>query len=127
MGCAGATAGAPAPALAEAKQASPEGARVYAAECAGCHGEHGEGLQAAPPVMGEGALARQGGHRGEFKSAQDVFEYVKANMPLPKNKAGSLTDDQYWAVTTYMAAASGKKIPEGGLDAENAASVTINP
>lgn len=125
--CAGATPGATAPELQAAEKIAPAGARVYAAECASCHGDRGQGEGAAPPVMGAGALPRQGGHRPEFQSAADLFGYVKSAMPLPKKRAGSLSEEQYWAVTTYMAAASGKKVPEGGLSAENAASVSINP
>jgi mono/diheme cytochrome c family protein len=48
-------------------------------------------------------------------------------MPLPKKKVGTLSDQQYWDVVGYLLAASGRKVPEGGLSPDNAASVQVNP
>lgn len=127
LACGGGAAGAGGPDLAGAQKVSPDGAKVYAAECAGCHGKNGEGIAAAPPVMGGAALPKVGSGRPEFKTAADVFGYVKSSMPLPEKRVGSLSDEQYWAVTAYMLAASGKQVPAGGLDAENAAGVVVHP
>ena len=76
--------------------------------------------------MGKEALALTGSDRGKFVTAQDVFDYVKSEMPLPKKKVGTLSEQQYWEVTEYLLAASGRKLPDGGLTADNAASVTVN-
>jgi mono/diheme cytochrome c family protein len=127
VGCGGAAAGAGAPDLAGAQKASPQGAKVYSAECAGCHGKNGEGIGTAPPVMGGSALPKVHAGRPEFKSAADVFAYVKSSMPLPEKRVGSLSDDQYWAVTSYMLAASGKQVPAGGLTPDNAGGVVVHP
>lgn len=125
VGC-GAAGGAGEPAIAGARDEAPKGAAVYDRECAGCHGAHGEGLSNAPAVMGKEALALTGSDRGKFVTAQDVFDYVKSEMPLPKKKVGTLSEQQYWEVTEYLLAASGRKLPDGGLTADNAASVTVN-
>ncbi len=125
-GC-GAAGGAAEPALTGARDTAPKGAAVYDCECAGCHGAHGEGLGSAPAVMGAGALPPSGSDRGTFSTAQDVFDYVKGEMPLPKKKVGTLSDQQYWDVVGYLLAASGRKVPEAGLSPDNAAAVAVNP
>ena len=126
-GCGGAM-GAAAPQLASAQQQSPQGAQVYGGQCAGCHGKDGGGGAHAPPVMGAEGLPLHGhdGDTGPFASAQDVFGYIKAKMPLPKSHAGTLSDAQYWAVTNYILAGKGVKLPEGGVTSANASSVVVN-
>jgi mono/diheme cytochrome c family protein len=121
IGCGGGAAGGPGPDLAGAEKAAPEGSKVYSAECAGCHGKNGEGIGTAPAVMGGHGLAKVG------STAADLFTYIKGNMPLPKKRVGSLSDEQYWAVTAYLAAASGKQLPAGGLTPQNASGVTLKP
>ena len=144
--------GATEPNLAKA-QAGP-GADVYRRECAACHGERGEGLASNPAVMGSGALPlyerdpatstnpalqdpaerlRQqslppgADTRGAFRTAQDLFDYVSREMPLPKSKAGSLEPEEYWGVVNFMLAGHGVRLPAGGVSASNAASVQIKP
>ncbi|HMR73979.1 MAG TPA: cytochrome c [Polyangiaceae bacterium] len=113
--------------VAKAKKQSPKGAQVYQRECAGCHGNSGQGLGGTPEVLGAAALPLKGvgGDHGPFRNAQDVFDYVKREMPLPKSKAGSLSDEDCWAVVEYMLAGSGRDVGPG-LTAENAASVVVN-
>jgi mono/diheme cytochrome c family protein len=125
LGCGGGGSGAP-PKLAAARQASPKGAQVYAKQCADCHGRDGAGIGTSPAVMGGDALGLTGSGRPQFKTAQDVFEYVQSSMPLPKSKAGSLSDGEYWAVTAYILAASGKKVPKD-LGPDSASEVVVNP
>jgi mono/diheme cytochrome c family protein len=124
VACGGAMRGASDEALAKARTASPQGASVYRAECAGCHGNRGEGSPGAPAVFGAGAL--RGGEHG-FRTAADVFAYTKAEMPLPRRRAGTLSDEQYWAVVTHLLVASGVDVPARGLSADNAARVTLTP
>jgi mono/diheme cytochrome c family protein len=121
--CGAATPGAEPSALSAASETSPAGARVFADHCAGCHGKRGEGQSGTPPVMGKRALEGD----GQLHTAADLFEYLKSNMPLPRQKVGSLSDEQYWAVTTYLIAANGKPVPAGGVGPENAKSVVIHP
>jgi mono/diheme cytochrome c family protein len=124
--CAGAAGHGHAADLAAARSASPRGSAVYARDCADCHGRDGEGGGSTPKLVGEGALPAQGS-AGPLRTAADLFAYVKGNMPMPRSKAGSLPDADYWAVVTYLVAANRHEVPEGGLTPGNAASVAINP
>jgi mono/diheme cytochrome c family protein len=96
----------------------PDGGKLYDDKCADCHGRTGEGSFGTPAAMGSGAL-------GKFATAKDLFEYVKKEMPLPKASAGSLSDGEYWSVVSFLVAAQGK-LPAGGLNAGNAASVALH-
>ncbi len=128
------------------------GSAVYQHECARCHGQRGEGLGSNPSVMGPGALptyARDPSTtsnpalqdlaeqqrkqslptgadlRGAFKTAADVHRYVSQQMPLPKSRAGSLSEGDYWAVVSFVLIGHGVAVPTGGVSAENAASVRL--
>jgi cytochrome c len=85
------------------------GQSLYVEHCASCHGAGGEGGGKAPPVVGKGALPldpRPGSKRpGQFKTVADVATFVKGNMP--PNAAGSLTDDQYFAILAFDLKANG--------------------
>lgn len=138
--------------LATAKKVSPPGADVFQRECAACHGKRGEGLSSAPGIMGPGALPlykrdpadstnpafqqqaqyRQSetgvgntDKRGAFRTAQDLYNYVSKEMPLPKSRAGSLTPEEYWAVVNFILVGHGVNVPPGGVNESNAASVVI--
>lgn len=86
-----------------------QGMMVYAERCAACHGE-----DMASPVKGTGAAALRGG-RGTLASespnktvesywpyASTVFDYVRRAMPF--DSPGSLTNDEVYAVVTYILA-----------------------
>lgn len=103
------------------------GAELYGKHCAGCHGDAGQGGKKAPPLVGAAALPldpRKGSKRKvQFKTALDVFTWVKANMP-PK-KAGSLSDDEYVAILAFDLKANGKTLDKP-LDAESAAALELH-
>jgi mono/diheme cytochrome c family protein len=85
-----------------------QGAGVYAATCASCHGENGEGKPPYPQLIG--------GPRGAFDFATNPkmpktignywpyattrFDYIRRSMPL--TTPGSLTADQTYAVIAYL-------------------------
>jgi len=143
------------PNMANAKQKAGPGAELFDKECSACHGKRGEGLTAAPAIIGSGALAeyprdkslsanpamsnnQQAGagdttrppgapSRDPFRTAQDVFGYVSTRMPLPKSRAGTLKPEEYWAIVNFMLIAHGSAVPDGGLTAANAANVSIAP
>jgi mono/diheme cytochrome c family protein len=123
---------------------------MFASACAQCHGERGQGVGAAPDVLGPGALPefpRNAGSgdpslidpqqlqiemqkrpagapsRDPFRNAQDLFRFVRTQMP--KNKPGSLRDADYWAVVNFLLAAQGATLPPGGANRDNAASIPI--
>ncbi len=85
-----------------------EGAKIYADNCAACHGDHLEGN----PAKGIGGDKLIGG-RGTLASAAPVktvesywpyattlFDYVKRAMPF--SSPGSLSDDQVYSVVAYI-------------------------
>jgi hypothetical protein len=136
-----------------ARKASAPGAEVFDRECAGCHGKKGEGLSAAPNILGAGALptyprdssssnpamstgsqqqnqdtSRPPGAptRDPFRNAQDLYDYLSKRMPLPQSRAGSLKPEEYWAVTNFMLVAHGVSVPPGGVTPDNAKSVPIS-
>jgi mono/diheme cytochrome c family protein len=151
VGCSLAPLGASADKLASARAQSPPGADAFARECAGCHGQRGEGLGANPPVMGAGALPTYPrdsaaptdptmaqlqqqqvqvtgqASRQNFKTAQDFFEYVSTRMPMPKNRSGTLKPEEYWAIVNFMLIAHGVSVPAGGITPDNAKTVALPP
>ncbi len=84
------------------------GAKVFAENCAACHGDKGQGN----PAKGVGGDRLLGG-RGTLASdtpiktvesywpyATTLFDYVKRTMPL--NAPGSLNDNDVYAVVAYI-------------------------
>lgn len=102
------------------------GRKTYTQWCATCHGDRGQGLaewrltwdpdhqtcsksnchgrkhpedgfemlKLAPPLIGLNSL-------GAFTTAEQLFLYIRAMMPY--QAPGSLSDNEYWAVTAYLA------------------------
>ena len=96
--------------------------------CANCHGDSGQGVK-APRVVGlkDGALpldppADRKFRKGRFVTVADVAQFVVANMP--PGKAGSLTNDQYWAILAFDLHANGIDLPSP-LTPEAAQTLTI--
>lgn len=77
------------------------GAKVYAANCAVCHGAGGEGQKVGdryvfPPLWGNDSFNWGAGmHR-----INTAASFIKANMPL--GKGGSLTDQESWDVAAFV-------------------------
>ena len=79
------------------------GAAIFAAKCAGCHGETGGGkpndalvggsLSATPPVKTVGSY---------WPYATTLFDYIRRAMPLPESK--SLKDEEVYALAAYILA-----------------------
>jgi len=151
--CAAAQFGATDVNLARARAQTARGAGLFATECDECHGQRGEGLAQAPAILGPGALpvyprdhatsgslaindpeqirirqqTRPAGApwRDPFRTAQDLFNFLKTHPA--KKRAEWVSPDDYWAVVTFMSAAHGADVPSGGINADNASSVTIQP
>jgi cytochrome c len=102
-----------------------EGAGIYAASCAVCHGPNGEGKPPNPQILG--------GARGTVDFASDfkiprtignywpyattLFDYIRRAMPL--TAPGTLSADQTYAVTAYLLERE-QVIPAGtSLDAKS--------
>lgn len=102
------------------------GKEVYTKACASCHGDAGEGNPKNPPVIGEKALPEKATFakaklrkKVTFKTAKDVFDFIKAKMPI--DKPGTLSDDEYLAVEAWFLnenkVALDKKLEVGNLEA----------
>jgi mono/diheme cytochrome c family protein len=154
MACASTPRGATPADLARAASAVPTGSLAFEQHCAGCHGHRGESVtSAAPSILGPGALpefprerdvnaspasgdpellkleaqTRPAGApwRDPFRNAQDLYRYVSRNMPLPANKAGTLSAEQYWAIVNFMLQAQGVSVPTEGVTENNASAVKL--
>jgi cytochrome c len=127
------------------------GSQVYYMVCMACHGEQGQGLtpewveswdlgeqtcwsskchaanhppegfvlpKYIPPVVGSVVTAR-------FATVLDLHDYVKKNMPW--QAPGSLTDEEYWQLTAYLARWNGVDPGAQALDPQLAASLRFQP
>ena len=116
-----------APAAGGALEAAERGATLYGASCAGCHGDAGQGAK-APAVVGKDALPldpRSGSKRkGQFKTALDVFDYVKTAMP--GDAPGSLTDDEYRAIIAFDLKANGVDLTGKDVSDETLAAIVLH-
>lgn len=99
-----------------------EGAALFRVQCAGCHGDKGQGMAPVFPAL----IGRDPAAEG-FRFAADpklvktignywpyattVFDYIRRAMP--HTAPGSLTNDQVYALTAYLLAAN-QVIPEAG-------------
>jgi S-disulfanyl-L-cysteine oxidoreductase SoxD len=91
---------------------SKEGAVIYAAECAVCHGAEGEGGRIGPRLIGGKAdsdsltttrPARTIGAYWPF--ATTIWDYI--NRTMPRNQGGSLTPHEVYSLTAFILARSG--------------------
>ena len=97
-----------------------EGAAVYAARCAACHGDRLQGVKEAngPALVGgRGTLASSKPLKtveSYWPYATTIFDYVRRAMPF--NAPGSLSDDEVYAVTAYILASGHVIAPDAVLD-----------
>ena len=105
------------------------GQNLYVEHCASCHGSSGNDGK-APKVVGlkDGALpleppATSKFRKQQFKTVADVADFVVKAMP--PNKAGSLTDEQYWAILAFDLKANGIDLGDKKLDPALASTLTI--
>jgi len=86
------------------------GAKIYAQNCAPCHGDHLEG-NPAKGVGGDKLIGGRGslGTKTPVKTVESywpyattLFDYVKRAMPF--NAPGSLSDDDVYSVVAYILA-----------------------
>lgn len=80
-----------------------DGATLYGARCASCHGANGEGALADRLVGGRGTLEEASPVRtvGSFwPYATTLFDYVRRSMPYEAPK--SLSGDEVYAITAYV-------------------------
>ncbi len=97
-----------------------QGAAIYAASCAACHGERGEKpLDASMRLLGGGgtlATAHAVKTVGSYwPYATTLFDYIRRAMPFQAPQ--SLTADEVYAVTAYVLHLNGIVPDDAVLDA----------
>jgi mono/diheme cytochrome c family protein len=121
-------------ALPAGRGTAAEGAVLYGAQCAMCHGAEGLGMPPAfPRLLGRDPKAEDFNFASDHKLpktignywpyATTLFDYIRRAMPL--TAPGSLTDDQVYALTAYLLAADGVIPKETTLDAAALAAVKM--
>lgn len=105
------------------------GAKLFAANCASCHGDQGQGKESTPPVVGKDALPldprpTQKYRKNQFHTAADVADFVVHNMP-PKNP-GSLPESDYWDILAFDLKANGVAVAGKHIDAKTAATIQLH-
>ncbi len=109
-----------------------EGAAVYAAKCASCHGAAGEGTPAGPKLVGrepadsfrfgrDPTLVKTVGNYWPYAST--LFDYVRRSMPI--TAPGSLANDEVYAVVAYLLAENGVVDREAAMDSTTLAVVKM--
>ncbi len=105
------------------------GQKLYADNCASCHGAAGEGKQ-APKVVGlkAGALpldppAGAKYRKSQFKTVADVADFVVKTMP--PGHAGGLSQEEYLDILAFDLQANGIDLGDKKLDGALAATLTI--
>ncbi len=96
-----------------------DGATVYAASCASCHGAKLEG-QSGPSLTG----ARFAATLQCYGTGEQMFNFISKQMPL--NAPGSLTPAQYYDVSAYLLQQNGYPSGSHPLDATNIGSVNLS-
>lgn len=82
-----------------------QGAQVFAAKCAVCHGENGKGGAAAALVGGEPLTAGIETTKtiaNFWPYATTIFDFTRRAMPWPRPR--TLTNDEVYALTAFILA-----------------------
>jgi mono/diheme cytochrome c family protein len=100
-----------------------EGAPIFAAKCAVCHGPDGQGGAIGPRVVGGQAdletlttvrpVRSVGGY---WPYATTVWDYI--NRAMPRSQSGTLTANEVYALTAFILAKSGITQESDILDAK---------
>ena len=98
---------------------SSTGERLYAQQCAGCHGADLDG-GVGPALRGRALLAQS---RAKPPTAADLDVWIRANMPV--SAPGSLSRAESLAITEYVMRRNGRYGGATALTAETAARLRL--
>ncbi len=90
-----------------------QGAEVYRQRCHGCHDVTG--------AIGEQLSARV---LASYYTARSLYDYI--NLAMPQNEPGSLSEEEYWAVTAHLIVERRLAVLEKPLDASVGDSLLIS-
>lgn len=109
-----------------------EGAKIFAMQCIGCHGQGAKGIA----VPGRGSFPRLVGGIGTLTDdkpiktvgsywpyATGVFDYIRRAMPLTRPQ--SLTSDEVYALVAFILAKNGIIPDDAVMDAETLPAVKM--
>ena len=88
------------------------GQKLYAQQCAQCHGDGLAGVEAAPPLTGD-----MFNSNWEGVALSDLFERIRTSMP--QNNPGSLTRAQTADILAHMLKVGG--FPSGDMQLDSQA------
>jgi cytochrome c len=104
--------------LPDGKGTAKAGTEIFAARCAACHGDKGQGLGDFPALVGgRGSLASDkplltvGSY---WPYATTIFDYIRRAMPY--QSAGELTSDEVYSLTAWILAQNGIIKPSAVID-----------
>lgn len=103
-----------------------QGAALYQAQCAACHGVDGRGLTAEELVGGVGSLASAEPEKtvgSYWPHASTLFDFIRRSMPL--HAPGSLKADEVYALSAWLLHANGILPADAVLDATTLAAVRM--
>ena len=103
-----------------------QGEAIFGAQCASCHGAHGEGKPMPRLVGGIGTLRDKKPEKtvgSYWPYATTLFDYVRRSMPL--NAPQSLTPDEVYAVSAYVLFLNGVVAQDTILDADSLAKIKM--
>ncbi|PTB20971.1 cytochrome C biogenesis protein CcdA [Trinickia symbiotica] len=96
------------------------GKQIFAAKCAACHGQSGEGGIGDPLAGGAGSLTSLKPQKtigSYWPYATTLFDYIRRAMPY--NAPQSLTTDEVYALSAYLLHLNGIVPEQATLDAKS--------
>ena len=104
-----------------------EGAKVWEAKCASCHGVFGEGAAKFPVIAGgKGTLKDDRPEKtvgSYWPYAPTLFDYIKRAMPFPAPQ--TLSNDEVYALTAYVLNLNDVVSSSAVMDAKTLAAVKM--
>lgn len=104
-----------------------QGEKLFAQQCASCHGEFGEGNGRWPELMGGQGTLRSEDPRKTIGSywpwAPTIFDYVRRTMPFTAPQ--SLENDEVYAIVAYLLNLNDLLPADAVLDAKSLADIKM--
>jgi mono/diheme cytochrome c family protein len=99
-----------------AGQLANAGQAVFTQNCATCHGDQGQGL-IGPALIGPSAVLTP------YGTARGLYDFVSTNMP--QSAPGSLTNEQYLQVVSYLLVRNSLVPTDASLSTEGLANIQL--